>query len=171
VPNGRPSPNGSWRFFTIYAPAPPANWKYPEKDTKGRLPKVYRQETITVPAAAFGKHQQGYRWGTKEWTKIYARRTAVEGVFGNLKQGVGENAKRDNFRLVGRTAIYLLHTLAMLHYNLRRITKWAELNALKVENVYTATSEEELLALLRTETDPAEANAPPIAAYPPFAQK
>src|SRR5690625_7736730 len=83
----------------------------------------------------------------------------------NLKQSVGENTNRDNLRLVGRTAISLLHTLAMVHYNLRRITKLARENSLSVEAVYAATSEEELLSILQTETDPAVAKAPTIESY------
>src|SRR5690625_3733405 len=82
----------------------------------------------------------------------------------NLKQSVGENTKRDNFRVVGRTAIALLHTLAMVHYNLRRITKLARENSLSVEAVYAATSENELMNLLEHPGHPIAANAPPIAA-------
>lgn len=55
-------------------------------------------------------------------------------------------------------------TLAMVHYNLRIINKWAKNNNLEPANVYAATSETELVQLLEAAGDRAAANAPPIAA-------
>ena len=85
-------------------------------------------------------------------------------IFGNLKQSTGENIARGRFRVRGIVANALVTTLAMVHYNLRMINNWALEHNVDADDVYAATNEAELLALLQTETDPAEANAPPAAA-------
>src|SRR5690625_3517345 len=50
-----------------------------------RKTKVFTQATIRIKKQAFGKLQQHHRWGTPKWIEAYNHRTAVEGVFGNLK--------------------------------------------------------------------------------------
>ena len=162
VPNGRAKADGTWRFFTDFAPRPPADWKYPPDD-EPKLHRIYNQPTITIKSEAFGKYQQPHRWGTDEWIEIYARRTAIEGIFGNLKQSTGENITRGRFRVRGIAANALVTTLAMVHYNLRMINNWALEHNVDADDVYAATNEAELLALLQAEADPAEANAPPAA--------
>lgn len=54
----------------------------------------YGDRTVTVPAIPEMKyHQQDY-WGSDVWETSWARRTYVEGAFGNLKNHHTGNIKR-----------------------------------------------------------------------------
>lgn len=43
------------------------------------------QRTITVPGHVDAKSRQRHYWGSRDWIKSFARRSRVEGYFGNLK--------------------------------------------------------------------------------------
>ncbi|HCX84661.1 MAG TPA: hypothetical protein DHV14_05905 [Micrococcales bacterium] len=69
--------------------------------------------------------RQRLRWGSPEWIAEWNPRNAVESGYGNLKTLDGEGLKRGWIRVVGLTAVGLMSTFAIIHYNLRMLRKWA----------------------------------------------
>ena len=49
------------------------------------LHTVSPHTSVEIPEEAQGKLRQQHRWGTDEWIRDYARRTYVEGSFGELR--------------------------------------------------------------------------------------
>src|SRR5690625_3043652 len=130
-----------------------------------RETKVFRQATIRIKKAAFGKYQQHYRWGTKQWINAYNHRTAVEGVFGNLKSREQGGVTRGWIRVVGIPAMALMLSVAMVNHNMKTTLRWAQKKLSENTDVYALNTEEELLAQLVEEPEAArQPNAPPTAA-------
>lgn len=93
---------------------------------KHRRMKVFKQPTIMLPASVGTKLRQEYRWGSDAWIADYTRRTAIESIFGNLKARDGEGLQRGWIRVVGLARTALMAALAIVHYNLRTVRKWAK---------------------------------------------
>ena len=90
-----------------------------------RKKKVFSQPTIILGANVGAKLRQHERWGSDKWIEKYSSRTFVEGFFGNFQSRDGEGVRRGWIRVVGLTTTALMTALAMVHYNLRIVRKWA----------------------------------------------
>ena len=86
--------------------------------------KACTQVTITLTIKANRKVWQSLYWGGPEWRKSYARRTYVEGVFGNLKNPSTENMTRGHFRVTGLLMVRLALTMVAINYNVRHLRRW-----------------------------------------------
>ena len=89
-------------------------------------PKCCTQRTVTIPGAARGKLAQRYYWGSPEWIEAFARRTHVEGYFGNLKNTSSGNVKRGWCKVVGIVKTSILLACAVAATNISLFRTWAE---------------------------------------------
>lgn len=119
MPNGRRRRNGSRQFKV-------PQFRRDLATVRHRRSKVFRQPTLVLPASIGTKLRQEYRWGSDEWIADYTRRTAIESIFGNLKARDGEGLQRGWIRVVGLAPTALMTALAIVHYNLRTVRKWAK---------------------------------------------
>lgn len=87
-------------------------------------PLICEQRTVTVPGTVTPKVRQLLYWGSVEWIRSFARRTYVEGVFGNLKNRNTENISRGWLQVSGHARTSLMLSLAAAAYNLRIARKW-----------------------------------------------
>lgn len=84
----------------------------------------YGDRTVTVPAIPEMKyHQQDY-WGSDVWETSWARRTYVEGAFGNLKNHHTGNIKRGFMTAHGIPLVSLALTAAVVAHNMRELESW-----------------------------------------------
>lgn len=88
-------------------------------------PKCCSQRTVTIPAEALAKTRQKHYWGSPEWITSYARRTHVEGYFGNLKNPDTGNVRRGWTRVVGLVKTSLLTACAIAATNMRLLRAWS----------------------------------------------
>ena len=98
----------------------------PVKDPNGEpLPRVCTQTTFkTRPPKKIRKLMQFLYWGSRAWRAMYARRTYVEGCYGNRKNGSTENLRRGFFRSVGLPWANLTVSMSAASYNARMIQNW-----------------------------------------------
>ena len=68
------------------------------------------------------KNHQNPIWGTREWRKLYRRRTYIEGWFGTVKDTVG--LRRRNIRLNGIAMNFLAIAVYASLANSRHLRKW-----------------------------------------------
>lgn len=68
------------------------------------------------------KNHQNPIWGTREWRKLYRRRTYIEGWFGTVKDTVG--LKRRSIRLNGIAMNFLAISIYASLANRRHLQKW-----------------------------------------------
>lgn len=87
-------------------------------------PAICNQRTVTVPGAVTPKVRQRHYWGSVEWIRSFARRTHVEGAFGNMKNRNTENITRGWIQVTGHARHSLLLAVAAAAYNLRIERKW-----------------------------------------------
>jgi hypothetical protein len=87
-------------------------------------PPICRQRTVTVPGTVTPKVRQRAYWGSVEWIRSFARRTHVEGAFGNIKNRNTENITRGWVQVTGHARHSLLLAIAAAAYNLRVARKW-----------------------------------------------
>ena len=88
-------------------------------------PKCCSQRTVTIPAEALAKTRQKHYWGSPDWIASYARRTHVEGFFGNLKNPDTGNVRRGWTRVVGLVKTSLLTACAIAATNMRLLRAWS----------------------------------------------
>ena len=100
--------------------------------------KVFRQPTVVLPAHVGGKIRQHERWGSDAWIDEYSPRTFVEGLFGTFQSRDGEGVRRGWIRVVGLTATTLMTALAMVHYNLRIVRRWARRTGFQNDDILLA---------------------------------
>jgi len=82
-------------------------------------PKCCSQRTVTIPAEALAKTRQQHYWGSPAWIASYARRTHVEGYFGNLKNRDSGNVRRGWTRVVGLVKTSIMTACAIAATNIR----------------------------------------------------
>lgn len=99
-------------------------------------PRICQQRTVSLPGTVTPKVRQRLYWGSEEWIRSFARRTHVEGAFGNIKNRNTENISRGWLQVSGHARTTLMLTLAAVAYNLRIARKW---------NAETGASEDPLL--------------------------
>lgn len=87
-------------------------------------PHCSTQTTVELPFAVTPQVRQSHSWGSLKWIKSFARRTHVEGVFGNVKNCTCENLARGWLQAPGlvRTSIGMAFVLAA--YNRRIAQSW-----------------------------------------------
>lgn len=89
------------------------------------LPRICTQVTATYrPPEKIRKLQQLYYWGSKQWRRIYKRRTYVEGTYGNRKNVSTENMRRGLFQRMGLPWTNIVVSLVAAAYNLRMVQGW-----------------------------------------------
>lgn len=118
TPNGRTRKDGSRQFKV-------PQYRKDRATAKDRRMKVFKQPTLVLPASVATKLRQEHRWGSDAWIADYSRRTAIEGVFGNIKARDGEGVERGWIRVVGLVATAIMTAFAIVHYNLRIVRQWA----------------------------------------------
>lgn len=91
--------------------------------------KCCTQKLVQVRRGDHVKHQQDLYWGAAAWVTSWARRTYVEGVFGNLKNPSTENIQRGFLRMVGMPMVTLSLTAAAVSYNIREYNNWLDRTA------------------------------------------
>ena len=81
--------------------------------------------TVTVSISSPDrKHHQRHYWGSAKWAKSIARRSYVEGVFGQQRNKSLEALDRGQHRFMGLAANLLCNALVAASYNLRTIRAW-----------------------------------------------
>jgi hypothetical protein len=101
----------------------------PDPNSPEGLPKCCTKKTVLVrPPEKIAKLYQPRYWGSREWQATYARRTFIEGVFGNVKNGATENLRRGLFHITGLPLVHLVMTMVNMSYNLRMIENWRQRN-------------------------------------------
>lgn len=95
----------------------------PEPDL-GKLPKCCTQETIQIDPDPAIKYLQRDYWGSTEWENMYDLRSAVEAVFGNLKNRGTEDVRRGFMQVVGLPLVTLAFAAAAACYNIRILEKY-----------------------------------------------
>ena len=89
-------------------------------------PEACRQATITVPGPVLAKLRQRDSWRSPKWIDSYARRSAIEGIFGNLRSQSTQNIKRGFCRVVGLVKTSLMLAFEAVAANIRLLRKWAK---------------------------------------------
>jgi hypothetical protein len=82
---------------------------------------------VTPPRSVY-KLQQPKYWGSKTWERIWARRTYVEGSYGNRKNPSTENVSRGHNQIFGLVWAHIVMGLVNASYNLRMLENWCERN-------------------------------------------
>ncbi len=93
---------------------------------KATAPRCCSQRTVTIPGTVTPKLRQPLYWGSPEWIESYARRTYVEGFFGNMKNPSAENVRRGWCRVVGIVKTSILAACAVAATNIRLLRSWAK---------------------------------------------
>ena len=81
--------------------------------------------TPSTQDARWGCCAPSLYWGSPEWIESYARRTYVEGFFGNMKNSSPENVRRGWCRVVGIVKTSILAACEVAATNVR-LRSWAE---------------------------------------------
>jgi hypothetical protein len=98
----------------------------PQESAEG-LPACCTQDTVRVtPPDSIAKATQVHYWGSRTWTKVFSRRTYVEGSYGNRKNPSTENLRRGLTRGMGLPWMNIIVSMTAASYNLRMIHNWHE---------------------------------------------
>ncbi|WP_101523820.1 transposase [Nocardioides houyundeii] len=95
----------------------------PEAEVDQDLPRCCTQQTIQIESGTPMKYLQEEYWGSKEWGLIYALRSAVEAVFGNIKNRGTEDVRRGFVQVVGLPLVTLAVAAAAACHNIRILEK------------------------------------------------
>lgn len=106
----------------LYPDDVPLNLNPPDPAT---APSCCTQRTIELPEEAQGKLRQSHPWGTDPWIKDYARRTYVEGSFGELRNPALGDLSRGLFAILGIIKVSIMLAALVAVSNARRIVAWA----------------------------------------------
>jgi hypothetical protein len=101
-------------------------------------PKCCRQATIVIPGPVLSKLRQRDPWGSPKWIDSYVRRSAIEGIFGNLRNQSTQNIKRNFCRVVGLVKTSLMLTFEVVAANIRLVRKWAKRTGLTTDPLTVA---------------------------------
>lgn len=130
-------------------------------------PTCCTQRTIELPEEAQGKLRQKHRWGSDDWIKDYARRTYVEGGFGELRNPALGALARGKFCVIGIIKVTLMLAALVAASNARRLATWAANHDLRSDDpalappdTETAFEEFDPVTMQRVGTDPPAAATP-----------
>lgn len=101
-------------------------------------PRCCTHPTVGLPHTVTPKVRRQLYWGSRKWIKSFARRTHVEGNFGNLKNRNCENLSRGWLQTGGLVRFTLGMTFMIGAYNLRIGRKWNERTSLSGDPVFGA---------------------------------
>lgn len=87
-------------------------------------PQCCMQATVELPYTVTPKVRQTHYWGTLKWIKSFARRTHVEGFFGNVKNRNCENLARGWLQKSGLVRTSLSMAFVLAAYNRRIAQSW-----------------------------------------------
>ncbi|HUX04025.1 MAG TPA: hypothetical protein VMV53_03860 [Acidimicrobiales bacterium] len=79
------------------------------------------------------KLRQPDPYGSLRWINSFSRRSAIEGIFGNLRNPSTQNIKRGFCRVVGLVKTSLMLTFEAVAANIRLVRKWAKRTDLTTE--------------------------------------
>lgn len=99
-----------------------------------KAPRCCTQSAISIKADDSMKYLQEYYWGSEKWNQHYALRTAVEGVFGNLKNHGTEGVRRGFYQTDGIHMITLAVTAAAACYNIRTLEKFSREQGQRIDH-------------------------------------
>jgi len=105
-----------------YPDGVPLNMNTPDP---AAAPTCCRQRTFGLPEEAQPKLRQKHRWGSDDWITDYARRTYVEGGFGELRNPALGALTRGCFAVIGIIKVTLMLAALVAASNARRLTRWA----------------------------------------------
>lgn len=132
-PGGRVTthpPGGPGRFSIRYVCPISTGRLGVETHPAPHLRKKCCTQSLTIPFWVHGKLRQKHVWGTREWFKSYARRTAVERFFGNIKGRTG--IMRDGWTLqVGLVKLQLMTAITVMAHNLKTLLNWTKKHGAK----------------------------------------
>lgn len=109
-------------------PTPPI----PEPD--GSLPKCCTQRTIQINPDRSMKYLQEDYWGSAEWERMFDLRSAVEAVFGNIKNRGTEDVRRGFVQVTGLPLVTLGVAAAAACYNIRILEKHSRESGQRIEH-------------------------------------
>lgn len=95
----------------------------PQAEAGQDLPPCCSQQTIQIEAGTPMKYLQEDYWGSERWELAYALRSAVEAVFGNIKNRGTEDVRRGFVQVVGLPLVTLAVAAAAACYNIRILEK------------------------------------------------
>lgn len=95
----------------------------PQAEAGQDLPPCCAQQTIQIDAGTPMKYLQEDYWGSERWELSYALRSAVEAVFGNIKNRGTEDVRRGFVQVVGLPLVTLAVAAAAACYNIRILEK------------------------------------------------
>jgi hypothetical protein len=99
----------------------------PDPNGPEGLPLCCTQTKVSVTTPVkIRKVQQQHYWGSPTWERTYAKRTHIEGVFGNLKNDAAENLSRGLTRGMGLVWMNMVVAMTAASYNRRTLRKWHE---------------------------------------------
>ncbi len=122
----------------------------PNEERDGEpLPRCCAQKTVKVtPPPSVQKLAQPLYWGSKRHSKMFNKRTYVEGSYGNRKNASTENLRRGLFRSTGLVWVNLIVTLSAASYNTRMLRNWHERTGLGDPNHPLLTVDEEMFGFV-----------------------
>lgn len=109
-------------------PSPPT----PEPD--GSLPKCCEQRTIQITPGSSMKYLQEDYWGSTKWERMFDLRSAVEAVFGNIKNRGTEDVRRGFVQVTGLPLVTLGVAAAAVCYNIRILEKHSRESGQRIEH-------------------------------------
>jgi len=110
-------------FSGAYAKDTPVVTNPPKKST---APKGCAQSYLTIPGYATAKLAQKDYWLSEAWRNSYSRRSAIEGIFGNLKSPGSQRIERGFCRVVGLIKTSLMLVIEAIAANIRVLRKWSK---------------------------------------------
>lgn len=88
------------------------------------FPTCCSQRTVTINPGPLRKLMQEHYWGSETWEIEYAKRTYVEGAYGNRKNPSTEDVRRGHHRLAGIAMVHIAIAMSAAAYNLRILRNW-----------------------------------------------
>ena len=157
----------------VRCPLKPASMLYPD-DVPLNLnppdpavaPACCTQRTIEVPEEALGKLRQKHRWGSDAWIKDYARRTYVEGGFGELRNPALGGLGRGKFCVIGLIKVTLMLAALVAASNARRLAAWAATHGIDSEEPALASATDDDWAFEELDPNTTSGTDPPASTTP-----
>jgi hypothetical protein len=106
----------------------------PPDPTSPDFPTCCSQRTITLKPGPLRKLIQTHYWGSETWEHEYAKRTYVEGSYGNRKNPSTEDLRRGHLRITGIAAVQVATAMSAAAYNLRILRNWHQRTNLGNDN-------------------------------------
>lgn len=157
----------------VRCPLKPASMAYPDDvplnlnpPDPATAPTCCTQRTIELPEEAQGKLRQKHRWGSDDWIKDYARRTYVEGGFGELRNPALGALARGKFCVIGIIKVTLMLAALVAASNARRLATWANNQGLLSDDPALALISDDDWAFEEIDPSSTTGTDPPATATP-----